>query len=80
MGRRPPNESFPRKRESRGGGCGDLIARPHPAWIPASAGMTHWGVAGFRNYPKSLNKIFISMTTRGAGWAVSRKSVDAGRA
>ena len=36
-----PSPSFPRKRESRGGGRGNTDARPlHPSWIPAFAGMT----------------------------------------
>ena len=44
--RRAPVSSFPRKRESRGGG--GVLQRRFPApprlWIPAFAGMTIWGV------------------------------------
>ncbi len=47
-----------------GWGCGGLIARPHPTWIPDSAGMTRWGVARFRNYQKSLNKTLFSYQWR----------------
>ena len=36
-----PESSFPRKRESRGGGAAHTLRPPpHPAWIPAFAGMT----------------------------------------
>ena len=39
-----PSPSFPRKRESRGGGgCYSGVSPLHPAWIPAFAGMTERG-------------------------------------
>ena len=40
---KPPNPSFPRKRESRWGGAGQARRRaPLNPWIPAFAGMTEW--------------------------------------
>ena len=65
FGARKANPSFPRKRESRGGG--GVLQRcfpPHPSWIPAFAGMTISGVVASFGWRFDTTLVLVVPATR----------------